>query len=345
MHPSADSATLLPDVPAPANVAVIGGGSWATALTKILSENGHTVHWWLRSPQDVKHLRTVGHNPRYLSSVQFNLRRVLPTTDLRATVAAADWIVLAVPAAFVQSALQVLAPDALQGKTVISAIKGMIPERNVLVTDWLRESFRVPAACLGVIAGPCHAEEVALEKHSYLTIGGPDPARTAHFASLLRNRYVRCAWAQDLDGIEYCAVMKNIIALTCGIAHGLGYGDNFQAVMVSNALQEIDRFLHAILPVERDLAGSAYLGDLLVTAYSQFSRNRTFGNMIGRGYSVRAAQLEMNMVAEGYYAVRSVWELNRRLEVRMPITSAAYNILYEKFAPGVELEILREQFA
>ncbi len=324
---------------------MIGGGSWATALTKILSENGHTVHWWLRQAADVKHLREFRHNPRYLSGVAFDLRRVLPTTDLRATVAAADWVVLAVPAAFIKSALRELPPDALAGKTIISAIKGMVPDLNVLVTDWVREQFDMPSAQLGVVAGPCHAEEVALEKQSYLTIGSPDMDRAENFAALLRNRYVRCAASADLDGIEYCAVMKNIIALTCGIAHGLGYGDNFQAVMVSNALQEIQRFLHAILPFERDLAGSAYLGDLLVTAYSQFSRNRTFGNMIGRGYSVKSAQMEMNMVAEGYYAVKSVWELNRRLGVVMPITDAAYNILYGRIAPAVELQILRDKFA
>lgn len=335
-----------PDLDAPpATIAMIGGGSWATALTKILSENGHTVHWWIRQKADVQHLREFRHNPRYLSGVAFDLRRVLPTTDLAATIAAADWVVLAVPAAFIAGALRSLPADALAGKTVISAIKGMVPELNVLVTDWVREYFHVPSARLGVVAGPCHAEEVALEKHSYLTIGSPDVARAEGFAALLRNRYVRCAASDDLDGIEYCAVMKNIIALTCGIAHGLGYGDNFQAVLVSNALQEIQRFLHAILPVDRDLAGSAYLGDLLVTAYSQFSRNRTFGNMIGRGYSVKSAQMEMNMVAEGYYAVRSVYELNRRLQVPMPISDAAYNILYGRISPAVELEILREKFA
>ncbi len=329
----------------PATIAMIGGGSWATALTKILAENGHTVRWWLRSGADVKHIREFRHNPRYLSGVAFDLSRVQPSTDLRATLAPAEWVVLAVPAAFVQPALRELTAESFVGKTVISAIKGMVPGLNVLVTDWLRTAYGVPTDRLGVVAGPCHAEEVALEKQSYLTIGGADHDRAEAFAALLRNRYVRCAASGDLDGIEYCAVMKNIIALTCGIAHGLGYGDNFQAVLVSNALQEIQRFVHAIRPLTRDLSGSAYLGDLLVTSYSQFSRNRTFGNMIGRGYSVKSAQMEMNMIAEGYYAVRSVWELNRRLGVRMPITDAAYNILYERISPAVELEILREKFS
>jgi glycerol-3-phosphate dehydrogenase (NAD(P)+) len=270
---------------------------------------------------------------------------VYPTTDLTDAVAEADWLVLAVPAAFVQPVLDKLGRDALRHKSgVVSAIKGMIPGKNVLVTDYVQERFRLPASRLGVIAGPCHAEEVALEKQSYLTIGSPDVSGLAQgFCQLLRNRYVSAHPAADLDGIEYCAVMKNIIALTGGIAHGLGYGDNFLAVLVSNAVQEIRRFLQAISPQPRDLSASAYLGDLLVTAYSQFSRNRTFGNMVGRGYSVKSAQLEMNMIAEGYYAVKSIHELNRQLKVNMPITTAAYNILYERIAPAVELEILKEK--
>ena len=326
-------------------IAMIGGGSWATALTKILSENGARVDWWLRSKDDVQHLLRTGHNPRYLSSVLFDRNLVFPTTDLSDAVLEADWLVLAVPAAFVQPVLDKLGRDALRHKTgVISAIKGMIPVRNVLVTDYVQERFRLPATRLGVIAGPCHAEEVALEKQSYLTIGSPDVSGLGlAFCQLLRNRYVSAHPAADLDGIEYCAVMKNIIALTGGIAHGLGYGDNFLAVLVSNAVQEIRRFLQAISPQPRDLSASAYLGDLLVTAYSQFSRNRTFGSMVGRGYSVKSAQLEMNMIAEGYYAVKSIHELNRQLKVNMPITTAAYNILYERIAPAVELEILKEK--
>jgi glycerol-3-phosphate dehydrogenase (NAD(P)+) len=325
-------------------IAMLGGGSWATALTKILAENGARVGWWLRSKDDVQHLRTTRHNPRYLSSVAHDLTRVFPSTDLEEVVKEADWLVLGVPAAFVQGVLDKLDRDALKNKRVISAIKGMIPGKNVLVTDYVADRFRLPPSRLGVVAGPCHAEEVALEKQSYLTIGSPDPTLAEDFCRLLRNRYVKANPANDLDGIEYFAVMKNIIALTSGIAHGLGYGDNFQAVLVSNAVQEMRRFVHALNPEPRDLSGSAYLGDLLVTAYSQFSRNRTFGNMVGRGYSVKSAQMEMNMVAEGYYAVKSIYELNKRLQVPMPITSAAYHILYEKISPAVEIELLKEKF-
>lgn len=324
-------------------IAVIGGGSWASALVKILSENKSQVHWWMRNENDVQHLCNYRHNPRYLSGVSFDLNYVKPSTDLQAVVAAADWVILAVPAAFVQAALSGLPTNALKNKVLISAIKGMIPRENILITDYLGNQYAVPNSHQLVIAGPCHAEEVALEKQSYLTIGSHDLPTAERFCELLRNRYVKANPLDDLDGIEYCAVMKNIIALACGIARGLNYGDNFQAVLVSNAMQEIERFLDAVMPMHRDLNGSAYLGDLLVTAYSQFSRNRTFGNMIGHGYSVKSAQIEMNMVAEGYYAVQSIYELNKKIKVDMPITTAVYLILYERIAPVVEFEILKDK--
>ena len=325
-------------------VAVLGGGSWASALVKILSENKSQVHWWMRNKNDVQHLINFKHNPRYLSGVTYDLNYVKPSSDIQAVVAVADWVILAVPAAFVQQALAELPDDAFQGKVVVSAVKGMIPKENILISDHVERKYHVPNTHQLVIAGPCHAEEVALEKQSYLTIGSHDMNTAERFCELLRNRYVKANPLDDLDGIEYCAVMKNIIALACGIARGLNYGDNFQAVLVSNAMFEIERFLDAIMPIHRDLSGSAYLGDLLVTAYSQFSRNRTFGNMIGRGYTVKSAQVEMNMVAEGYYAVQSIFELNKNLGVAMPITNAVYHILYERISPAVEFEILKEKF-
>jgi glycerol-3-phosphate dehydrogenase (NAD(P)+) len=324
-------------------VAVLGGGSWATALVKILSENRSQIHWWMRNKNDVQHLINYKHNPRYLSGVSFDLNYVKPSSDLESALSAADWVILAVPAAFVQEALAELPKDALKGKVVVSAIKGMIPKENILITDYVEREFDVPNSHQLVIAGPCHAEEVALEKQSYLTIGSHDLGTAERFCELLRNRYVKANPLDDLDGIEYCAVMKNIIALACGIARGLNFGDNFQAVLVSNAMFEIERFLDAIMPIHRALSGSAYLGDLLVTAYSQFSRNRTFGNMIGRGYTVKSAQVEMNMVAEGYYAVQSIYELNKKLGVEMPITNAVYHILYERISPAVEFEILKDK--
>ena len=325
-------------------IAVLGGGSWASALVKILSENKSQVHWWMRNNNDVQHLINFRHNPRYLSGVTYDLNYVKPSSDIQAVVAVADWVIIAVPAAFVQQALESMPEGALKGKVVVSAVKGMIPKENILITEFVERKYHVPNSHQLVIAGPCHAEEVALEKQSYLTIGSHDMATAERFCELLRNRYVKANPLDDLDGIEYCAVMKNIIALACGIARGLNYGDNFQAVLVSNAMFEIERFLDAVMPIHRDLSGSAYLGDLLVTAYSQFSRNRTFGNMIGRGYTVKSAQVEMNMVAEGYYAVQSIFDLNRNLGVSMPITNAVYHILYERISPTVEFEILKDKF-
>ncbi len=326
----------------PATIAVIGGGSWATALIKILSEQPVKVQWWLRNQADAAYIGQYGHNPHYLSDVQLNRRKVSVCPRVEEAVAGATHVILAVPAAFVQSALAGLPPEALSGKVVVSAIKGMIPAQNLLVTDWVENDYGVSPGHLCVIAGPCHAEEVALEKQSYLTIASADVAQAEGVARLLTCRYVQASALDDVYGVEYCAVMKNIIALACGITHGLNYGDNFQAVLVSNALQEIRRFLDAIHPRSRDLSASVYLGDLLVTAYSQFSRNRTFGNMIGRGYSVKSAQVEMNMIAEGYYAVKSIHEINRQYGVFMPITEAVFHILYEKAPPALEVGGLKK---
>ncbi|QHT71949.1 NAD(P)H-dependent glycerol-3-phosphate dehydrogenase [Rhodocytophaga rosea] len=323
-------------------VAVIGGGSWATAIVKILSETDVKIRWWLRNADDVAYIQTYGHNSHYLSDVQINLRKVKVYNDIVKTISKATYIILAVPAAFIQQALQPVSAMHLEQKVVVSAIKGMIPEQNLLVTDWIEQQYGVSPDHICVIAGPCHAEEVALEKQSYLTIASKDEVQAAAFARLMTCRFVQASAIDDVYGVEYCAVMKNIIALACGITHGLNYGDNFQAVLVSNAMQEIKRFLDHIYPKHRDLSGSAYLGDLLVTAYSQFSRNRTFGNMIGRGYSVKSAQVEMNMIAEGYYAVKSIHEMNAKQGVSMPITEAVFQILYEKIPPGTAIHHLKE---
>ncbi|MPR35756.1 NAD(P)H-dependent glycerol-3-phosphate dehydrogenase [Salmonirosea aquatica] len=323
-------------------VAVIGGGSWATALVKILSEHSQVqVRWWLRSQADIDHIKTFHHNPRYLSDVYLSPRRVKPCGKIRDAVRGADYVVLALPAAFIQEPLQKLTSADLRGKRIVSAIKGMIPDQNKLVTDWMEDTYGVPLDDMCVIAGPCHAEEVALEKQSYLTIASTNPGCAADFAHLMTCRYVTAHPLADLYGVEYAAVMKNIVALACGITHGLGYGDNFQAVMVSNAMLEIRRFVTAVDPREREMSASAYLGDLLVTAYSQFSRNRLFGNMIGRGYSVKAAQLEMKMIAEGYYAAKSIHVLNQQYGVDMPITEAAFRILYEGEAPALAMNELK----
>jgi glycerol-3-phosphate dehydrogenase (NAD(P)+) len=322
-------------------VAVIGGGSWATALVKILSENNVKVNWWLRNKADVIYIKQYNTNPNYLSDIQINLKKVKPNSDLLKTIEDSRVIIFAIPSAFIKEVLLQLPQTSLKDKVVVSAIKGMIPEENILVTEYIHNRFNVSNADIGVIAGPCHSEEIAMEKRSYLTIAGNDVKSSEVISNLLDCRFVKTSVIQDLYGIEYCAIMKNIIAIACGIARGLNYGDNFQAVLVANSMHEIKRFLSRVYPMnERDLNASAYLGDLLVTCYSQFSRNRTLGNMVGRGYSVKSAQVEMKMIAEGYYAVKCIHEINKEYKIEMPITKAVYNILYEKISPSVEMRIL-----
>ncbi len=323
------------------SIAVIGGGSWATAIIKILSENNVSIRWWLRDRAAVEHIRKHHYNPDYLRDVRLSPRKVKTFNKISDALNGTEYVILAIPAAFVQEPLANLTAKHFEGKRIVSAIKGMVPDKNCLVTDWMEECFAVPLSQMCIIAGPCHAEEVALEKQSYLTIASTDENCAADFAQLMSCHFVAAHPLVDLYGVEYAAVMKNIVALACGISHGLGYGDNFQAVMVSNAMQEIKRFVDAVDPRERDLSASAYLGDLLVTAYSQFSRNRTFGNMIGRGYSVQSAQMEMKMIAEGYYAVNSIFEMNKKYGVAMPITDATYKILYERQPPAAEIGLLK----
>ena len=326
----------------PTQIAVIGGGSWATALVKILSENQVKIKWWIRRKADVDFIRKYNHNPSYLTDVAINPRKVKTYNKMSEALNGVEYIILAIPAAFIPATLKDLNKKHFEGKKVVSAIKGMIPEENLLVTDWLTKEFNLPIGQTCVIAGPCHAEEVALEKQSYLTIASPNIEVAKSFANLLNCRFLQANAIADLYGVEYCAVIKNIIAIACGITRGLGFGDNFQAILVSNAMQEIKIFLDEIYPKEnRDLNNSGYLGDLLVTAYSQFSRNRTFGNMIGKGYSVKSAQMEMNMIAEGYYAVRSIYLISKQHHLKLPIIDAVYHIVYEKTNPLVEMNTLK----
>ena len=327
------------------SVCVLGGGSWATALVKILSNHAGHVHWWLRNEESVDFIRQYRHNPNYLSDVDIDLQKVTPTVDLNQAIASSPVVVLAIPAAFLKTALSGISVQDFTGKSVFSAIKGIVPEHNMIVGDYMHHAFEIPFERIGVISGPCHAEEVAMEKLSYLTVACPDSSTAAHMAALLTCRYIRTVRSDDIFGTEYAAVLKNVMAIASGICHGLGYGDNFQAVLISNAIREIKRFVDAVHPLSRDINDSAYLGDLLVTAYSQFSRNRTFGSMLGKGYSVKSAQLEMNMVAEGYYAVACIHEINKKLKVDLPICEAVFNIIYERIAARVEMKLLTEKLS
>lgn len=326
----------------PQKIAVIGGGSWATAIIKMLCENVDQVAWWMRNEDTIAHIKKYGHNPNYISAAELPSDKLKISNDLNAIISAADCLVFAVPSAFLKATLQPL-QTSLKGKLIISAIKGIVPEDNAIIGDFFHKEHQIPYAQIGVITGPCHAEEVALERLSYLTVACQDIAKAEWFAEQISCRYIKTNLSEDIFGTEIAAVLKNVVAIASGICHSLGYGDNFQAVLVSNAIREIKRFVDTVHPIKRDIKESAYLGDLLVTAYSQFSRNRTFGYMIGKGYSVRSAQLEMKMVAEGYYAVKCIKEINEQYGMSMPITDAAYNILYENISPIIEMRLLSEQ--
>lgn len=326
-------------------IAVIGGGSWATALCKLLSNNVETVQWWIRDKEQAEYLNKYNHNPKYLSSIEFHEGKLKISTDLGSTLSSSDVIILAVPSAFLKDALKGITPGQLKEKLIFSAIKGIIPDQNLIVADFLQQEFNVPEKNIGVITGPCHAEEVAMEKLSYLTIASQNTDAAGQLAKALGCRYLKTVVSDDIYGTEFSAVLKNVFALASGICHGLGYGDNFQAVLISNAIREIKRFVDAVHPIDRDIKDSAYLGDLLVTAYSQFSRNRMFGNMVGKGYSVKYAQLEMNMIAEGYYAARCIFEINKKYRVEMPIAEAVYRILYEKVSPVIEIKLLTDKLS
>ncbi|MET3981679.1 MULTISPECIES: NAD(P)H-dependent glycerol-3-phosphate dehydrogenase [unclassified Mucilaginibacter] len=328
-------------------IAVVGGGSWATANIKMLTDNTteKEIFWWMRNGEAVEHIRKFGHNLHYLSSVEIKVPAANISTDLKSLIQDVDYILLNVPAAFLKQALEGITPADLKGKKIVSAIKGIVPDENKIIGEFLNENYEVQFDHILVISGPCHAEEVALEKLSYLTIASKDEELAAEFAGMLSTRYIKTIVSDDIYGTEYGAVLKNVYAIASGICHGVGYGDNFQAVLISNAIRELERFVNKVHPIDRDIKESAYLGDLLVTAYSQFSRNRTFGNMIGKGYTVKSAQLEMNMVAEGYYAVNCLHQVNKQYNVDMPICNAVYAILYKKSTPVVEMRKLAEKLS
>ncbi|MFD1628457.1 NAD(P)H-dependent glycerol-3-phosphate dehydrogenase [Pseudopedobacter beijingensis] len=325
-------------------IGVIGGGSWATAMVKMLGDNevGKEIFWGMRNQSAIEHIKQYKHNPQYISSAELKLNPENVTSDIRKVFACSGVIILNVPAAFLKDSLRDVSPEDFKGKKIVSAIKGIVPQENQIVGDFIHQTYGVPFEDIVVISGPCHAEEVALEKLSYLTIASLDTDLAQHVAGLLATRYIKTNVSDDIFGTEYAAVLKNIYALACGICHGLGYGDNYQAVFISNALREMKRFVDIIHPIHRDIKESAYLGDLLVTCYSQFSRNRTFGNMIGKGYTVRSAQLEMNMVAEGYYATDCIFQINKKYQVDMPILNAVYNILYQQYPPVLAMQKLSE---
>ena len=322
-----------------ARIAIMGGGSWATALAKIALSNSKYINWYMRRQEQIDEFIRLGKNPSYLTGVKFDTDRITFTSDINKVVRMSDILIFATPSPFLKQHLKKLRRK-IDNKLVVSAIKGIVPEENMLISDYFIEKYKVPAENVLVIGGPWHAEEVALERLSYLTIACKSREKARYVADKLVNPYIHTRISDDVYGLEYTSVMKNIYAIASGVCHGLKYGDNFQAVLISNALQEMNRFCTATNPQHRDISESAFLGDLLVTAYSKFSRNRLFGSMIGKGYSVKTAQMEMEMIAEGYYATKTIHELNEKYQVKIPIVEAIYNILYEKRSPVIEIREL-----
>jgi len=310
--------------------AVFGGGSWATAIVKMLCENLDEVGWYMRNPIALEYIKKDKHNPNYLSSVEFDVSKLKLSNDINELVAYADYLIFVIPSAFLHNELESLT-ESLEGKVIFSAIKGIVPESSLIVGEHFYTHLKIPFKNIGVITGPCHAEEVALERLSYLTIACADNKKAQIIADNLSSDYIKCSTSEDIIGTEYAAMLKNIYAIAAGIAHGLGYGDNFQSVLMSNAIREMKKYVKKIYKMKRDINGSAYLGDLLVTGYSTFSRNRMFGTMIGKGYTVKSAQMEMSMIAEGYYATKSAYLLNLEKDNRAktPIIDAVYSILYK----------------
>jgi len=325
-------------------VAIIGGGSWATAMAKIVLHHEAQINWYMRRDDRIEEFIRLGHNPAYLTGLHFDVSRINFSSDLNKVVQESDTLILVTPSPYLKSHLKKL-KTSIREKLIAIAIKGLVPDDNITISQYFQQAFNVPEDNITTIGGPSHAEEVAMDRLCYLTVGCHNLDNAKTVAELLTNKYVKTSVSTDIEGIEYSSVLKNVYAIAAGICNGLKYGDNFHAVLVTNAVQEMDRFLQSVEKRDdRKVTNTAYLGDLLVTMYSNFSRNRTFGTMIGRGYSVKTAQLEMEMIAEGYYGTYCMKQINKRFHVNMPILDAMYNILYERISPSVEIKILSDSF-
>ena len=320
-------------------IAVLGGGSWATAIVKLLSENLETIGWYMRNEQAIEHIKENEHNPNYLQSAELNPERLDLSGNINEIVKNYEILIVAIPSVFLTSELKKL-NTTLEDKIIFSAIKGIVPETGLIIGEHFNKVFTIPFENIGVITGPCHAEEVAMERLSYLTIACQDEKKALLIEASLQSWYLKTKISDDIIGTEYAAMLKNIYAIAAGIAHGLGYGDNFQAVLMSNAIREMKRFIKKVHKMKRNINNSAYLGDLLVTGYSLFSRNRQFGNMVGKGYTVKSAQIEMSMIAEGYYATKSAFKIKKENNAHTPIIDTVYQVLYAGKNPKKEFKKL-----
>ena len=325
-------------------LAIMGGGSWATAIAKILLSTEDSINWYIRREDRIEDFKRLGHNPAYLTTVQFDTNRINFYSDINKVVEDSEVLVFVTPSPYFKSHMKKLKVK-IRDKFIVSAIKGIVPDDNLLMSDYFHRYYGVPEENISVVAGPCHAEEVAMERLSYLTVGCQNIENAQMIAKKLTNTYVKTSVSTDVAGIEFSSVLKNVYAIASGICSGLKYGDNFQAVLMSNAIQEMNEFLAVARPMpNRAVNDSVYLGDLLVTGYSKFSRNRVFGTMIGKGYSVKSAQLEMEMIAEGYYGTKCMKEVNEHYRVNMPILNAIYDILYDQISPVIEIKLLTDSF-
>ncbi|MDR0797076.1 MAG: NAD(P)-binding domain-containing protein [Tannerella sp.] len=324
-------------------IAVIGGGSWATALAKIVLTSQSQINWYMRRPDRIEDFVRMKHNPAYLSGVTFDINRIRFFSNLDEVVSESDILILATPSPFLKQHFAKLSVP-LKDKYVISGIKGIVPDENMLISDYLVKFYQVAPDNIAVLGGACHAEEIAFERLSHLTIACRDLKKAESITTIFNNSYLKSSCSQDVTGIEYASVLKNVYAIVGGIYHGMKYGDNFHAVFISNAILEMQRFLNIAHKEVREITGSAYLGDLLVTAYSRYSRNRILGTMIGKGYSIKTAQIEMEMVAEGYYGTKCIHEINAKYQVETPILNALYAVLYERKSPYEIMPRLAETF-
>ena len=324
-------------------IAIIGGGSWATAIAKIIVGHTHQIGWYMRRDDRIDDFRRLGHNPAYLMGVRFDVDEIDFSNDINKIVQAYDTLIFVTPSPYLKNHLRKL-KTRIKDKFIVTAIKGIVPDENLVCSEYFHQVYDVPYENLACLGGPSHAEEVALERLSYLTVGCSDKEKASAFAELLASEYIKTKTSSDVVGIEYSSVLKNVYAIATGICSGLKYGDNFQSVLIANAVQEMSRFLKSVYPIERNVTDSVYLGDLLVTCYSNFSRNRTFGTMIGKGYSIKSAQIEMEMIAEGFFGTKCMKEINRHCHVNMPILDAVYNILYERISPQIEIKLLTDSF-
>jgi glycerol-3-phosphate dehydrogenase (NAD(P)+) len=326
------------------SIAVIGDGSWATALFHTLCINGHEPFWWVRTPYIADYISKHHRNPEFLRALDLRPMPGKISHHLPFITEQAEILIVVIPSPYLRKVMGHLEPHHMRDKVVVSAIKGMIPRSHQLISDYFSKHFHVKPDDYVFLTGPSHAEEVAKENPTYITLASSSDASIRKVGHLLENEYISVRTSNDVQGLEYATVLKNIYAIAVGICHSLGYGDNFLAVLTANAAKEMESFLDMAAPAKRNLLSSPYLGDIMVTAFSQFSRNRTFGSMIGKGYSVKSALLELNMIPEGYFGVNAIFSVLKKYPAHMDIVRTVYRILYKKADPAEEISKLEKLF-